>query len=507
MKNADMLKRAGLVAGAAIGVAAGSVAAVCAVRAAKMKPAAPIGAALPDEAYRAGDDAVDRFRTLLRIPTVSSEDPRRVNREAFERWLPTLRALYPRTFAACELTTFDEFGMLLRWPGADPALDPIVMMAHHDVVPVEGQDWEHDPFGAQIIDGEIWARGSLDTKCILAAFFECAEQLIAEGFVPPRDVYFFSSNGEEIAGPAASQAVAWMRERGIHPYMVLDEGGAVATDAPLGVSVPVAMVGVSEKGHVDLTVTATAAGGHASTPAAADATRLLVRTCERIAGNPGRPRFTRALDATLCELASRSSIVNRLVFSNLWLTRPLVSKIMASNSETGAMLRTTYALTQLEGSPAHNVLPTVARANFNVRIAPFEDVETAIDRARKLAAQEARESGVDSSCVCVSVNASVPYTEPAPVSPFEGDPAFDYLHRCVSSVYPEAGFAPYVQNSCTDSREFNAICERVYRFCGFIYSAQARALIHTANERIGVDVYKRGVEFYMAFLRNLDKLA
>lgn len=266
------------------------------------------------------------------------------------------------------------------------------------------------------------------------------------------------------------------------------------------------MVGVSEKGHVDVTVTVRADGGHASTPAPNDAPRLLARVCERIATNPGRPRFTPALDATLKELASRSAVLYRLVFSNLWLTRPAVSKIMAADPEMGAMIRTTYALTQLEGSPAHNVLPTVARANFNVRVAPFETVADAVERMRRLAAEECEESGVSPDHVSIEVNDAVPYTEPAPVSPFENDAAFDYLHRCVAGVYPEAGFAPYVQNSCTDSREFCDICERVYRFGGFVYSARARGLIHTADERIGVDVYKRGVEFYVAFLRNLSEL-
>lgn len=320
-------------------------------------------------------------------------------------------------------------------------------------------------------------------------------------------MWYFSSNAEETSGPAARDAVAWLRDHDIHPYLVLDEGGAVAGDTPLGVKVPVAMVGVSEKGHVDLTVTARADGGHASTPTDIDAPRLLARVCERIAAHPGMPCFTEALDATLAELASRSSLLYRLVFSNLWLTRPVVAKIMAANGETAAMLRTTYALTQLEGSNAHNVLPPVARANFNVRVAPFETVEDAVQRARVLAAEECVASGVSPDHVTVEINDAVPYTEPAPISPFENDAAFDYLHRCVAGVYPEAGFAPYVQNSCTDSREFNEICERVYRFCGFEYSGEARGLIHAENERIGVDVYKRGIEFYMAFLANLDQLA
>lgn len=288
--------------------------------------------------------------------------------------------------------------------------------------------------------------------------------------------------------------------------MVLDEGGAVATDAPLGVTEPVAMVGVSEKGHVDLTVTARADGGHASTPTANDACRLLCRVCETISANPGKPQLTPAVEATLTELGARSSATFQAIFGNLWLTRPAVTKIMAASPETSAMLRTTYALTQLEGSNAHNVLPPVAHANFNVRIAPFETIADAVERARRLAAQQCRASGVSPDHVTVEINEAIPYTEPAPISPYEDDAAFNYIHRCVSGIYPEAGFAPYVQNSCTDSREFNEICDRVYRFCGFIYSGEARKLIHAANERIGVDVYKRGVEFYVAFLANLEQL-
>ena len=462
------------------------------------------GSPLDAGGYKADDGAVSRFQELLRIPTVSREDVSWRDDEAFARWIPTLQRLYPRFFELAELTRIDDFGMLLRWPGADAGLDPVVMMAHQDVVPVEGQDWEHDPFGAEVVDGEIWARGTLDTKCIVAAFLEAAEHLICQGFVPPRDVWFFSSDGEEIAAPTCAHAVRWMRDHDIHPYMVLDEGGAVAADAPLGVTEPVAMVGISEKGHVDLTVTAHADGGHASTPSANDACRLLCRVCEQISANPGKPRLTAPVEATLAELGARSSELYQAVFGNLWLTRGAVTKIMASDPETAAMLRTTYALTQMEGSPAHNVLPPSATANFNVRIPPFETIEQAVARARKIAAQQCRASSITPDHVTVEVNEAIPYTEPAPVSPYVDDAAFDYIHRCVAGVYPEVGFAPYVQNSCTDSREFCDICERVYRFCGFVYSGEARKLLHAANERIGVDVYKRGIEFYVAFLANLE---
>ena len=493
--------------GAAAGIAVGATAAVCAVRATGMKPSRVPGTPVDADGYRADDTAVERFQEMLRVPTVSRDKREDEDREPFERWVPTLRRLFPRVFETCQLTMIDEFGILLRWPGADASLDPVVLMAHQDVVPVDGQDWKYDPFAAEIHDGEIWARGSLDTKNIAAGIFEAMEHLIGQGYVPPRDVWYFSSNGEEVAGPACADAVAWLRDHNIHPYVVMDEGGAVAADAPLGLMEPVAMVGVSEKGHMDLTVTAYADGGHASTPAPNDATLLLMRVCNRIASEPGKPEFTRALEAMFTELAARSNFLYKAIFSNLWLTRPLVAKILAGNPETAAMVHSTYAVTQLKGSPAHNILPTQASANINVRIAPFETKADALARARDRAAAECMASGLTPDHITVEENPEVPSTEPAPISPFENDPAFDYLHRCVAGVYPEAGFAPYVQTSSTDSREFNAICERVYRFGGFIYTAEARGLLHTANERIGVDIYKRGVEFYVAFLGNLAELS
>lgn len=141
------------------------------------------GAPLDAGTYKADEAAVERFCELLRIPTVSRENIAERDDEPFGQWIPTLQRLYPRFFDIAEITRIDDFGMLLHWHSADSALDPIVMMAHQDVAR-RGPDWEHDPFGAEIFDGEIWARGSLDTKCIVSAFLEAAEHLIARASFP-----------------------------------------------------------------------------------------------------------------------------------------------------------------------------------------------------------------------------------------------------------------------------------------------------------------------------------
>ena len=195
----------------------------------------------------------------------------------------------------------------------------------------------------------------------------------------------------------------------------------------------------------------------------------------------------------LRELAARGGFGLRLVFGNLWLFRPLVIRIMQGGSETAAMVRTTYALTQLEGSPAHNVIPKQARATVNVRVDPGETVDAACQRIK---------DRFDDRTTYELFEVS----EPSPIAPFDGDPAFDYLRRVIASVYPTAGIAPYVQTSCSDARHFHRVCPRTYRFAGILFAGDSRSRIHGQDERLDVEAYKRGVGFYTEFIRHLDRL-
>ena len=165
--------------------------------------------------------------------------------------------------------------LLYRWPGASSE-DPLVLMAHMDVVPVVEAEWQHPPFGAEIVgegeDAELHARGAIDDKGSLVAIFEAVETLVAEGFTPARDIYLSFGHNEETAGDGARGIVAHLEERGIHPGLVLDEGGAVVEGIIPGVDVPTAMIGVAERGVMTLVMTVREQGGHASTPPAMPAT-------------------------------------------------------------------------------------------------------------------------------------------------------------------------------------------------------------------------------------------
>lgn len=434
------------------------------------------------------EQAIRRFQKILQVPTVSRKDDS-TDWAAFDAFLPMLKEQFPSVFEHCELTLINAYGIVLKWRGKDSSLQPVILMAHHDVVPVEGQDWHYPPFAAEIHDGTIYARGAVDTKCILAAVFEAMDALLSEGFAPERDIYFCTSNCEETSGDTTPQMVQWFAQQGIKPWFVLDEGGAILEIMPMGIRNPFAMIGVSEKGLADIRLTATAKAGHASLPSKDDAPAKLVEALHHIAKQPFPATLTPALQEMLRCFSNYVSAGMKLVFQNLWLFGPVVKKVMEGTADTAAMIRTTAALTQLEGSPAINVLPEKATAGFSVRIAPQDSVASVVEHFRKVVGDLAEVSCEDAQ-------------EPSPISD-HNTKSYEYIKDTVAQVFPGVAAAPYVMNAATDSRHFAAICKEVYRFAGFVFTEEQRASIHSADEFMPVDAYIKGIEFYKALIKNL----
>src|SRR6266700_4703186 len=198
---------------------------------------------------------VSKLAAIVAIPTVSHHDQELTPAAEFDRLLATMARLWPGVHAL-EVSRMGAHGLLIRWPGRSPD-QPVVLMAHLDVVPVVASDWSRDPFGAQVADGAIWGRGTLDDKGCVAAICEAVESLLARGFVPARDVWLSFGCDEEVTSASARAAVEVLRSRGVRPWMVLDEGGAVAGGAFPGITAPVGVVGVTEKGLTNIRLTVT----------------------------------------------------------------------------------------------------------------------------------------------------------------------------------------------------------------------------------------------------------
>ncbi|TWP36851.1 M20/M25/M40 family metallo-hydrolase [Leekyejoonella antrihumi] len=453
------------------------------------RPGAPAGHPAGFEALR--ESVVGKLQAAVRCPTVSYPEEERIDIAPFDELHALLREQFPRLHAGLGLTRVGRHGLLFHWKGRGPG-DPVVLMAHQDVVPIDKDAaWAHPAFGAEVADGMLWGRGTLDDKGCLITTCEAVERLLQKGFVPARDVYLSFGANEEVGGDCATLAAAELERRGVHPWFVLDEGGALAGGAFPGVAAPIAVIGVAEKGTTNLELRTHGPGGHASTPARNDTTARLARAILRLEDNPFPPRIPVATVEMVDRLGRHAALPVRAAFA---LTRRLPGVLSVAfdrlGPETAGMTRTTLAVTQLFGAPGPNVIPSTASAVVNLRVMIGETVQDCIDRIRKVIADDSVEINV------------LMRTEPSALSPSSG-PAWDHLVSSIADVFPEAIPSPYLMMGGTDSRFLTHLCPNVYRFAPFRMSKAQRESIHSYDERIGVDAVAEGVLWYQHLIEGL----
>ena len=438
------------------------------------------------------DRVVGKLQALVRIPTVSDRDPALVDTDAFDRLLSELADQFPRLHAELELTRVSTHGLLFHWPGAS-AERPVVLMAHLDVVPVdEGAPWQHPPFGAEIHDGAIWGRGTLDDKGCVVAICEAVELLLESGTNPGQDVWLSFGCDEEVSGTAAQAAVDVLRSRGVSPWFVLDEGGAIAHQAFPGVEPPLGVIGVTEKGTTSVELVAEGRGGHASTPARNGPTARIAKAILRIEKSPFPASAPPPTLELLRRLAPHLPKPARPIARNADRITPLVTKaLLAAGPEAAAMTRTTVAATTLSGSPALNVIASSARAGLNIRIMVGDSVAGVLAHLRRV---------IKDDDIRIEV---VEQGEPSPVSPM--DEAYLLIEETIGAVFPDAVPTPYVMMAATDSRHFTHVCERVYRFAPFRMTKAQREAIHAYDEHLGIDDLLDGVTWYRTLIERLPR--
>ncbi|MDT0179425.1 M20/M25/M40 family metallo-hydrolase [Microbacterium sp. ARD31] len=436
--------------------------------------------------------ALARLRELLRIPTVSYADESLIDWSNFDAFHAALERLYPGVHRVLEREVIGGHSLLYRWRGADAA-DPLVLMAHMDVVPVVASEWDHEPFAADLVgEGEeqtIHARGAVDDKGALVAILEAVEALVADGVTPAHDVYLSFGHNEETAGGGAQAIVAVLEARGIRPSLVLDEGGAVVDGVVPGVTVKTAMIGVAERGVMTVHLTAREQGGHASTPPADPATARLARAVLRLHRRPFPTRLVAPVRAMFETVAPYTRGPLQAVFRSIRYTGPALVKVFPKlGPELNALVRTTAVVTEMAGAAGANVLATTARATVNVRLLPGDTVASAHRRIRRVVADD----GVDVELGHAS--------EASPVSAWDGQAWGRLVAAGRATLGADVVATPYIQLGASDSRWFCAISDNVYRFTPFHLSLSEREALHSHNERIRVQVWLRGIEFYRALI-------
>jgi carboxypeptidase PM20D1 len=436
----------------------------------------------------------EAMAAAVRAKTVSGLlDPAGVAAE-FDTLHALLQQRYPQVHATLQREVIGAHSLLYTWKGSDLQLEPVALMAHQDVVPIApGTEalWKKPPFGGIVDGGFVWGRGTLDDKSNLITQLEALEMLVKAGVKPRRTVYFVFGHDEEVGGQrGVVQIVQLLQQRGVKLEWVLDEGLAVTEGVMPGVQQPVALVGLAEKGSVSLKLVATAAPGHSSMPPGPGqgAVGRLAAALARLDAQPLPGGIQGAAAEMFQAVAPELPFGQRLALSNLWLTRPLVERLLSKGAATNAMMRTTTALTMVNAGVKENVLPGRADAVVNFRILPGDTTESVQAAVRRIVADDG-----------IEITALGPGFNPSRLSTSRSD-SFRLIERTVREVFPDAIVAPGLMLAASDARQFDGISAASFRFMPIRFDSADLQRPHGTDERIAVDQLVDMVRFYHRLL-------
>jgi len=457
-------------------------------------PAAPEG--LPQIAVTDVDaDALAlRLSEALQFPTISSHDYAKVDYAPYDAFLAWLEASYPGVHGTMERDLVNRTP-IYRWPGRDGDAAPVLFTAHYDVVPVSEDtlpNWQVPPFDGVIADGFIWGRGALDDKQSLVALMEAAEAMIAAGVQPSRDVWFIFGEDEEVGGRlGARAATAHLQAQGVRFAWMLDEGSMIFDGVLPGLALPVASINVAEKGYLTLDLIASGQSGHSSLPPSETAVGILANAIARLEAAPMPGGLSDVTKEFFDGVAPGFAFVNRMLFANQWLFRPLLESELAKANTTNALLRTTTAPTMLSASPQENVLAAEAAATVNFRIHPRDTIEDVIAHVTGV---------IDDGRVRVETRGFA--INPSPVASSSGE-GYALIRAATQAVYGDLIVVPGLTVGATDTRHYGPLADNAYRFLPLRFGADDVVRLHGDNERVGVADYARLVQTYRALFEAL----
>jgi carboxypeptidase PM20D1 len=484
----------------AVGLALAAVAGVVVVRTLAIEPPHPASTAVETADLSAfdGDEAARHLAEAIRFRTITHDAGERESEkhaalDAFYAWL---EATYPSFHKAASREVINK-SLLYTWPGTDPKLPPVLLMAHADVVPVvpgTEKDWSHDAFAGVVADGFVWGRGALDTKGSLICMMYAAERLAANGYRPARTIMFAFGEDEEGGGGKGNAEIAkLLKTRGTRLAWVLDEGGVIVRDPVPGMKTSVAFINVAEKGYVSLELTAHGKGGHSSAPSDDLAVARVAKAVVNVVEHP----FSSGLDdiqrRKLEVMAPHVPFNSRLMLANLWLTEPLVVAQLSGNPRMGRLLHTTIAPTMLRAGVKENVLPPTATAVINLRLHTRDTVETAIAHVRQ---------AIDDPKVDVKVRGGHAAFEATPVADVEGA-GFRFVTQTIHRTFGDIPVAPDTMGGRADAQYYIPVADDTLRFWPFHVEIEDVARVHGTDERLSTENVTQGVRFYMRLMKDL----
>ncbi len=453
---------------------------------------------MPDSAATGGvryAAAAHKLSRAIRFKTISETEEKNAFASEFTALHTYLEKAFPALHERLERKVLNKYSLLYTWPGSDPALKPVLLSAHLDVVPVEDasvKEWEQGAFSGLIDDLFIWGRGTLDDKYRVIAIMEAVEQLILAGFSPERTILLAFGHDEEIGGTEGAGAMSqFLQEKYERLEAVFDEGLAVTKGIFPGIAEPVAFIGTASKGSANFKLTVKGEGGHSSVPPTETPISILSQAIVNIGNNPFKARITPATKETLTILLDRLGGKSRFAMKHYGLFKGAIKKELAKNMATDALIRTKASPTIMQAGEKENVLPREATAVVNVRILTGESEES-VQKHLVKAINDDR----------VQVTAYGAYSPPSPVANTNSW-VYQALQNSISELFPDALIVPALFPGATDARHYANLTDNIFRFAPLVVTADDAMRVHNVNERLPLTVFDDCIDFYAHLIRQV----
>ncbi|MCD6122817.1 MAG: M20/M25/M40 family metallo-hydrolase, partial [Spirochaetales bacterium] len=329
----------------------------------------------------------------------------------------------------------------------------------------------------------------------LIGILEAAEQLISAGFSPKRTIYIASGYDEEIGGKnGALKTAQELKQRGIFLDFVLDEGFTIIEpDIFTLLNGPIALIGIAEKGIMDIMITADGEEGHASMPPKNTAAGKLAKAIVAVEKNPFPARIIPTMKSFLKAIAPEVKGITGFILRHSGIFAFLIKKSFALSPTNNAMIRTTQAVTMLKGSEKENVLPKKASAVINIRILPGDTTESVLERIKGI---------INDKSVKVEVPEYFDAGNPVDESNLKSE-GYKIIEESIHETFPGIFTAPSIVLATTDSRHYKEVSENIFRFVPIRINKSNLKTIHGTNERIKEEDFLKVVDFYKNLINRL----
>lgn len=457
------------------------------------------------ERIKLSNDNLNRFKGALNIPTISFSvhhyDPTQLVKliNFIESSFPLI---HRQGFIKKELVA--NYTLLYTIQGTDKSLRPYLLTSHLDVVPVVREKWSSEPFDAVVKDDKhIYARGTIDAKHLLMSMLEAFETMLAKGFRPKRSFYFVFGHDEEVGGVEGAQTVAKILAERLRSSKIdrleyiLDEGNIISKSPVLGIGSQIALIGVIEKGYVTMKVSTQGSVGHGSMPPYKTAITKLSKAISKFHSHLMPSFFGRGVEREMIEIfGSHANWPYKFVYANFWLFKSIFDYIFSNDPALNSLIRTSTAVTMINGGTKENVLPDSATAYINHRVHQLQTINDVLEFDKKI---------IDDPTIQVEISGH--HFEPTPTAPYCDDCyGYQLIKQSVLQVYPGTIVVPSTFLASSDSKWYVNLTDSIYKFSAIAVPMGEMNRFHGHDERISLENYENLINFYHHLIQNSDAI-